>query len=144
MTVRRFLFHVAVMKSIRSCGIEGLGTRLVNHLIQRSIYDLCLIEQCVSTDSVSSSQPSYQNTSSFPDSQQLPLSQPLPQLPPTSLPTNASYTHCRIQPQPAPLSTFHMLEATNTLSRVDPQHLPVIALSLTLQPQTSPPLSLQR
>ena len=39
----------------------------------------------VSTDSVSSSQPPYQHTSLFPDSQQLPLSQPLPQLPPTSL-----------------------------------------------------------
>ena len=56
----------------------------------------------VSTDSVSSSQPPYQHTSSFPDSQQLPLSQPLPQLPPTSLPTNASHTHCRTQPPPNP------------------------------------------
>ena len=76
----------------------------------------------MSTDSVSSSQPPYQHTSSFPDSQQLPLSQPLPQLPPTSqplpqlpptsqplpqlpptsLPTNASHTHCRTQPPPNP------------------------------------------
>ena len=43
----------------------------------------------VSKNSVSSSQSPYQHISSFPDSQQLTLSQPLPQLPPTSLPTNA-------------------------------------------------------
>ena len=38
----------------------------------------------------SSSQPLPQHTSSFPDSQQLPLSQPLPQLPPSSTPSSPS------------------------------------------------------
>ena len=58
----------------------------------------------VSKNSVSSSQPSYQHTSSFPNSQQLPLSQPLPQLPPTSLPTNAESPIPSIPSSPIPPS----------------------------------------
>ena len=56
----------------------------------------------------SSSQPLPQHTSSFPDSQQLPLSQPLPQLPPSSTPSSF------ITPSPGSL-VAHPFDSQNQL-----------------------------
>ena len=61
-----------------------------------------------STNDFSNSQPLPQHTSSFPDSQQLPLSQPLPQLPPSSTPSSF------ITPSPGSL-VAHPFDSQNQL-----------------------------